>query len=411
MVAKIRPRVLQEAEGELSEACQYYENITPGLGVLLKIQVKQGFIRSKITTICLVSGPKDTGASTTIFSLLHRLLCAQGRVFQGGYCQRIETSRVLDETEDTMLIERSTKCLPMTRPILFRYRSLPSIAPRPGAGPRGRWVGSKTLWELNCAVCIFAALLAFCQLGSATEKPHERADWSAFFEAADAQGTILLADERAEKSVSSVFDPARAKTRYSPASTFKIPHALFALDAGVVTDEFQVFPWDGELRSIEAWNQDQNLRSSMRGSVVWVYQRFAKDMGLDRERSYMQKIGYGNVDTSGDDPFWVEGNLRISAHEQIEFLRRLYKNELPFAREHQRLVKDIMVVEAGRDWILRAKTGWNGTIGWWVGWVEWPTGPVFFALNIDTPNRMEDLPKRDAIARAVLSSVDALPTD
>ena len=31
----------------------------------------------------------------------------------------------------------------------------------------------------------------------------------------------------------------------------------------------------------------------------------------------------------------------------------------PFKVEHQRLVKDIMIVEAGRDWILRAKTGWQ----------------------------------------------------
>jgi beta-lactamase class D len=84
-------------------------------------------------------------------------------------------------------------------------------------------------------------------------------------------------------------------------------------------------------------------------------------------------------------------------------------SKLPFKVEHQRLVKDIMVVEAKRDWILRAKTGWQGQMGWWVGWVEWPTGPVFFALNIDTPNRMADLHKREAIVRAILQSIQALP--
>ena len=55
--------------------------------------------------------------------------------------------------------------------------------------------------------------------------------------------------------------------------------------------------------------------------------------------------------------------------EQVDFLRKLYRNELPFKVEHQRLVKDIMIVEAGRDWILRAKTGWQARvepqIGWW----------------------------------------------
>jgi len=82
---------------------------------------------------------------------------------------------------------------------------------------------------------------------------------------------------------------------------------------------------------------------------------------------------------------------------------------LPFAKEHQLLVKDMMINEAGKEWILRAKTGWEGRFGWWVGYVEWPTGPVFFALNIDTPERMADLYKREAIVRDILQSMGALP--
>ena len=91
------------------------------------------------------------------------------------------------------------------------------------------------------------------------------------------------------------------------------------------------------------------------------------------------------------------------------FLKKLYQNDLPFELEHQRLLKDVMIVEAEKDWILRAKTGWEGRHGWWVGWVEWSAGPVFFALNIDTPNRWEDLYKREAIARDILISIRALP--
>ena len=204
-------------------------------------------------------------------------------------------------------------------------------------------------------------------------------------------------------------DAKRAARRYSPASTFKIPHSLFALDAGVLRDEFQQIPWDGVKRSVEAWNKDQDLRSAMRNSTVWVYERFASQIGMEREAAYMRKINYGNALTTGASPFWVEGDLAISAHEQIAFLRALFRNELPFRVDHQRLVKDVMINEAGKDWILRAKTGWSGTVGWWVGWVEWPTGPVFFALNIDTPNRMKDLPKRTDIVRQILESIDALP--
>jgi beta-lactamase class D len=152
----------------------------------------------------------------------------------------------------------------------------------------------------------------------------------------------------------------------------------------------------------------------MRNSTVWVYQQFARELGEERERNYLRRINYGNADPAGGvDQFWLSGNLRISAEEQVAFLQRLYRNALPFRIEHQRLVKDVMIVEAERAWILRAKTGWAARaqpqVGWWVGWVEQPEGPVFFAINIDMPNGADDLPKREGIARDVLRSIGALP--
>jgi beta-lactamase class D len=256
-------------------------------------------------------------------------------------------------------------------------------------------------------VCAFSIVLASGAFAASTSS--ERSDWSGFFSDADAHGTIVVVDARSKNDAVFVCDSVRADRRYSPASTFKIPHSLFALDAGILRDEFQVIPWDGVKRLIEAWNKDQDLRSAMRNSTVWVYERFARQLGDDRETDYMRKIGHGNAVTEGGTPFWVEGALAISANEQISFLRRLYRNELPFRVEHQRLVKDVMINEAGPDWILRAKTGWSGKIGWWLGWVEWPTGPVFFALNIDTPNREADLAKRQEITRNILRSINALP--
>ena len=259
-------------------------------------------------------------------------------------------------------------------------------------------------------LALLFSVFSLVSFSHAQEKLQDRSDWENIFREFDAQGTIVVADERTTTRSTSVYDESRAKKRYSPASTFKIPHTLFALDTGAVHDEFQVFKWDGVVRDFTAHNQDQDLRSAMRNSAVWVYELFAKEIGEDRARGYLRKLNYGNADPStkhGD--YWIDGNLAISACEQISFLRGLYRNELPFHVEHQRLVKDIMIVEAGRDWILRAKTGWDGRVGWWVGWVEWPTGPVFFALNIDTPKRMADLQKREAITRAILRSIEALP--
>lgn len=257
---------------------------------------------------------------------------------------------------------------------------------------------------------ISAVFFITCAQLCLAAEPIEQANWQATFTKFNAKGTLVIADERVTPAKLLVFNQERAKQRMSPASTFKIPHSLMALDAGVLKDEFQLFRWDGVERSFAGHNQDQNLRSAMRTSALWVYEIFAKQIGEKRAGEYLQKIGYGNANPSTDKgTYWVDGKLAISAEEQIAFLKKLYLNQLPFAKEHQLLVKDMMINEAGKEWILRAKTGWEGRFGWWVGYVEWPTGPVFFALNIDTPERMADLYKREAIVRDILQSMGALP--
>lgn len=263
---------------------------------------------------------------------------------------------------------------------------------------------------MNRRSLVLSALAAgAAPLAVAGPKFQEMTEWSRFFSAAEARGSIVVIDAREQSEKTLVYNASRAGQRYSPASTFKIAHSLFALDAGLLRDEFQVIPWDGVKRSMTAWNADQTLRSAMRNSTVWVYEGFANELGEARESAYLRKMGYGNALVTGGKPFWVEGDLAISAFEQMALLQRLYRNQLPFQVEHQRLVKEVMINEAGPDWILRAKTGWSGKIGWWVGWVEWPSGPVFFALNIDTPNRLGDLAKRQSITRDALRTINALP--
>ena len=114
----------------------------------------------------------------------------------------------------------------------------------------------------------------------------------------------------------------------------------------------------------------------------------------------------------GVDRFWLDGALRISAMEQVDFLRKLYRNELPFKVEHQRLVKDIMIVEAGRDWIPEGKDRMAARvrpqIGWWVGWVETPTGAVIFAEH-RSAGRHEGCAETGRRCRSILQSIGALP--
>src|SRR3954470_12392134 len=90
-----------------------------------------------------------------------------------------------------------------------------------------------------------------------------------------------------------VFGGDECARRTLPASTFKVPHALIALETQVVTDK-TVVTWDGTKRDYEGWNHDQTLESSIRMAAVWVFQRFAAAIGRERELASLRAFHYGS---------------------------------------------------------------------------------------------------------------------
>jgi len=176
-----------------------------------------------------------------------------------------------------------------------------------------------------------------------------------------------------------------------PASTFKIPNSLIALETGVVADpDRDLFPWDGVKRPIEAWNKDHTLRSAIAVSAVPVYQEIARRIGQERMQKYVDLFDYGNRDIGGGiDQFWLTGALRIDPIEQIDFVDRLRRRALPISKRSQDLVADILPVTKVGDSIIRAKSGLLGaergapSLGWMVGWAEKGSANTVFALNID----------------------------
>jgi beta-lactamase class D len=200
-----------------------------------------------------------------------------------------------------------------------------------------------------------------------------------------------------------------------PASTFKIPNSLIALETGVVGDpDKDVFKWDGVTRSIEAWNRDHTLRSAIAASAVPVYQEIARRIGSERMQKYLDLFDYGNRDIGGGiDQFWLTGNLRIDPVQQIDFVDRLRRGALPVAKRSQERVADILPVTKSGDAVIRAKSGLLGaevgkpTLGWLVGWAEKGSAITVFALNLDVrePRHIAD---RMNLTQACLADIGAI---
>jgi beta-lactamase class D len=144
-------------------------------------------------------------------------------------------------------------------------------------------------------------------------------------------------------------NPAEAcRTRITPASTFKVPHALAALDAGVVSGPDELLRYDGAGQWAESARRDHTLASAIRHSVVWYFQRVAERLGPEREAAYLRRLAFGNMDaSSGLTSFWIGGSLQVTPEEQQAFWVKLWNDDLPIARPAIEAVKKMLEEPAG----------------------------------------------------------------
>lgn len=215
------------------------------------------------------------------------------------------------------------------------------------------------------------------------------------FDSLKLEGSVLIFDPQAHTYYSNDFPWARKG--HLPASTFKIPNSIIALETGVIEDENVILPWDGTTRSVSNWNQDLAFADAFAYSCVPCYQRIARDIGRDRMRKQLDKIEYPGISFQPEeiDMFWLAGDSRINQFEQVEFLQRLRNEELPISINTARTLRNIMVIDSTDAFVLRGKTGWSQADekdnGWFVGFVERPSKNktattaevLYFATNIE----------------------------
>ena len=238
-------------------------------------------------------------------------------------------------------------------------------------------------------------------------------DYKKHFDQYSVKGSIMVFDLNNNKAF--VYDEKRVNTRFTPASTYKIFNSLVGLETGVIPDTSYIIPWDSLQRgSYAPWHRANSLKTAFKYSVVWYYQELARRVGEEEMQRLLTLNNYGNESINERiDAFWLAddgGKLRISQAEQIDFLKKLYKEELKFSKRSQQLVKDIMLIEKNDEFRHYGKTGMGShdgaCYGLYVGWIEKNDNVYFFATNIES----EDYRKlmtggRKGITLAVLQNL------
>lgn len=257
---------------------------------------------------------------------------------------------------------------------------------------------------LLCAVALSLVALPMATHGCAGLAEH--AEWQRIDRQFGAyQGCFLMTDVDNGRSweVGSRCDEA-----LPPASSFKPLHTLIGLQTGAVAPD-AVFTYDGRRQPFRAWERDHDLRSALRHSVVWAYQRLALAIGAPRMDEWLGRLDYGHGRRGPLTRFWLDGSWTVTARDQLDAMVRLVSGELPFDRRH---------IDRVRRWLrdpwpghgrLGGKTGTvmiDGQLraGWYVGYLEQGRDRLAFVTLLRAEDDARGYKAR-AITRSILTEL------
>ena len=147
--------------------------------------------------------------------------------------------------------------------------------------------------------------------------------------------------------------------------------------------------WGGEPRAQKRWETDLYFRDAFHYSCVPCYQGISRKIGTNKMKDYLKKLNYGKMvfDSTSLDMFWLEGDSKISQHQQINFLKTFKEQRLPITKKTHTVMSRLMIIEEHEHYTLRGKTGWavenNKDNCWYVGYIETKNNTCYFATNIE----------------------------
>ncbi|MCE3604379.1 class D beta-lactamase [Massilia sp. P8910] len=309
-----------------------------------------------------------------------------------------------------LVVQLKLQRSPVTHALAFGAVSAPTLAGRialirePGAMPHRRWTRLAAFAALASVLTGSLALQpTFAwrgesvpplpgpapQASSTPVSPGATTDTISCTELADAASGKRLVHE------------GQCDERITPASTFNIAVSLMGYDSGILEDEHTpVMPFrKGYVHWNPAWRTATDPSSWLKHSVLWYAQQVASRLGAARFQGYVTSFDYGNRDVSGDPGkdnglalSWVSSSLKISAAEQVTFLRKVVNRQLPLAPKAYDMTARIMQPEMlDNGWEIHGKTGTASPVlpdgrddpdhqyGWYVGWASKGQRTIVFA--------------------------------
>ena len=217
-------------------------------------------------------------------------------------------------------------------------------------------------------ICIFILILThsfvFSQFNS---RKAALLDLSSF-ESNDYDFSMLVYD--LDQNSYLYYNDSLINKNYTPASTFKIVNTIIGLENGIIDSANYLMKWDGIKRENTKWNADQTLGEAFRNSTIWYFQRLAKQIGQDKMQAGLELLNYGNK-TIGDsiDQFWLDGTLKISMQDQVEFLTNIIKRKYKLKANTYDCLFQIMKYNLSYQYVVYCKSGWGQDSGQDVAWL------------------------------------------
>lgn len=197
-------------------------------------------------------------------------------------------------------------------------------------------------------------LLTSCKTNIHTQALTDFKDYSKAF--GEAEGTMVIFQSKLNHYL--MYNGALATEAASPDETYRVYLALMGLQYDLVDPS-------NPLKTLDM-------------------KRVATAISMEDTAALLDEMDYGNKDLTGPpESYWLNSTLKLTPIQQIEMMRRLYIQVLPFKVEDQVLVKEQLLIKTIGDAKLYGITSTaSDQNNWFVGFIEKEKTPHFFALRV-----------------------------